>query len=127
MLKQFTLNKREEEIISDTEGKMSFYITDENGVERVISGTTYLNEDKQAQGITSPNKRELPLIESLFRLKTGEVVEVEFAPYNKVYYRDIDKTVNQLAYDTVLQMEKEKNIFYRISRIFKKHSLFGST
>ena len=122
MIKQFTLNKREEKKISDTEGTMSFFITDENGNDRVVTGTTFLNEDQIAQGISSKNKRELPLIEGLFRLEIGEIIDVEFEPYNKVYYRDLDKTVNQLAYDTVLEMEKEKNFFYRIAKVFKRQS-----
>lgn len=127
MLKQFTLNKREEEKISETHGKMSFFITDENGNDRVVTGTTFLNEDQVAQGISSKNKRELPLIEGLFRLEIGEVIDVEFESYNKVYYRDLDKTVNQLAYDTVLEMEKEKNFFYRIAKVFKRQVLAESS
>jgi len=119
MIKQFTLNKREEKKISDTEGTMSFFITDENGNDRVVTGTTFLNEDQVAQGISSKNKR--------FRLEIGEIIDVEFEPYNKVYYRDLDKTVNQLAYDTVLEMEKEKNFFYRIAKVFKRQlALEGS-
>jgi len=127
MIKQFTLNKREEKKISDTEGTMSFFITDENGNDRVVTGTTFLNEDQVAQGISSKNKRELPLIEGLFRLEIGEIIDVEFEPYNKVYYRDLDKTVNQLAYDTVLEMEKEKNFFYRIAKVFKRQPALESS
>lgn len=120
MLKQFTLNKREEKYLSNTQGTMSFHIRDENGTERIVTGSTFLNEDKIAQGISTKNKRELPLIESLFRLEIGESIEVEFNFYNEVYYRDLDKTVNQVAYDTVLKMKKEKSFFFRLAKIFKK-------
>lgn len=120
MLKQFTLNKREEKYLSDTQGTMSFHIRDETGTERIVTGSTFLNEDKIAQGISTKNKRELPLIESLFRLEIGESIEVEFNFYNEVYYRDLDKTVNQVAYDTVLKMKKEKSFFFRLAKIFKK-------
>lgn len=119
MLKQFTLDKREEELISDTQGTMSFHITDENRISRVVTGSTFL-KGKVAQGISTKNKRELPLIESLFRLEVGETIEVEFDFYNKVYSRELDKTVNQVAYDTVIEMEKEKNFFYRIAKFIKK-------
>lgn len=119
MLKQFTLNKREEETVSETQGIIKFYISDEMGNDRIVSGTTFINEDKIAQGVTTKNKRELPLIESLFRMEIGETIEVEFEAYNKVYYRDLDKTINQLAYDTVMEMEKEKHLFYRIKKILK--------
>lgn len=119
MLKKFTLNKREEERLTDNKGMMSFHITDENGVNRIVTGTTFLNEENIAQGISTEHIRELPLIESLFRLEIGETIEVEFEAFNKAYYRDLDKTVNQLAYETVLEMEKEKKIFYRIAKILK--------
>ena len=119
MLKQFVLNKREEEILSDTQGTIKFYISDELGNERVVTGSTFINEEKVAQGISTDNKRELPLIESLFRMEIGEAIDVEFEAYNKVYYRDLDKTINQLAYDTVLEMEKEQTFFYRIKKIFQ--------
>lgn len=122
MLKKFTLNKREEEHLTDSKGTMSFHITDENGVDRVVTGTTFLNKDKIAQGISTEHKRELPLIESLFRMKIGETIELEFEAFNKVYYRELDKTINQLAYETVLEMEKEKKIFYRIAKIIKSNS-----
>lgn len=127
MLKQFTLDKREEEHLSETQGTMSFHITDENGISRVVTGTTFLNEDKIAQGISTENKRELPLIESLFRLDIDEVIEVEFEAYNKSYYRELDKTINQLAYDTVLEMEKEKSFFYRIAKIIKSKASLETT
>ena len=127
MIKQFTLNKREEEHITNTQGTMSFFITDENGNDRIVTGSTFLNKENIAQGISSENKRELPLIESLFRLEIGEIIDVEFESYNKVYYRDLDKTVNQLAYDTVLEMEKEKNFFYRIAKVIKGQTLTEST
>lgn len=121
MLKKFTLNKRNEKKLSDTRGTIEFHISDEMGNNRIVSGTTFLNEDKVAQGIATKNKRELPLIESLFRMKIGDTIDLEFEAYNKVYYRDLDKTINQLAYDTVLEMEKEKQIFYRIKKIFKNN------
>ena len=127
MIKQFTLNKREEEHITDTQGTVSFFITDENGNDRVVTGSTFLNEDNIAQGVSTENKRELPLIESLFRLEIGEIIDVEFESYNKLYYRDLDKTVNQLAYDTVLEMEKEKNFFYRIAKVIKGRTLLESS
>jgi len=120
MLKQFTLKKREEKQLTDTQGTISFHIVDENGISRVVTGATYLNEKKIAQGISTTNKRELPLIESLFRMELDEVIDVEFDAYNKVYLRDLDKTVNQVAYDTVLEMEKEKKLLYRLGKFLNK-------
>ena len=118
MLKTFTLNKREETTISDTEGTITFFITDENSVERTITGTTFL-KDGIAQGVSSKNKRELPLIEALFRLEPEESAEVDFEFYNQAFDRDSNKTVNQIAYETVMQMKKEKSLLYRIGQFFK--------
>lgn len=120
MLKTFTLNERVDHQVSDTEGTVTFSITDELGVSRVISGKTFLNEKHVPQGVSSENKRELPLIEALFRLEINESVEVEFEHYNKLYFRDVDKTINQIAYEKALEMEKEQRLFYRIFKFFKR-------
>ena len=120
MLKTFTLDERVDHQVSDTEGSVTFSITDDLGVSRVISGTTFLNENHVPQGVSSTNKRELPLIEALFRLEINESVEIEFEHYNKLYNRDLDKTINQIAYEKVLEMEKEKKLFYRIIKFFKR-------
>ena len=126
MLKKFKLKKREEKQLTDTQGTMSFHIDDENGISRVVTGVTYLNEEKIAQGITTDNKRELPLIEGLFRMKVDEVIDVEFDAYNKMYLRDLDKTVNQVAYDTVLEMEKEKKLLYRLGKLISSNKFLKS-
>ncbi len=121
MLKTFTLNRKEEEQLTATQGAMVFYITDENGDSRVVSGSTFINENKVAQGISSENKRELPLIEGLFRLELGESIDIEFDHYNQSYDRDTNKTVNQVAYDAVMEMEKGKKLFHRIGKFLKGH------
>lgn len=120
MLKTFTLNERVDHQISDTEGTVTFAITDELGVSRVISGKTFLNEKQIPQGISAENKRELPLIEALFRLEINEPVEIEFEHYNKLYNRELDKTINQIAYEKALEMEKEKKLFNRMINFFKR-------
>jgi len=122
MLKTYTLHKREEEQLTATQGTMTFYITDENGDSRIVSGSTFLNSDKVAQGISSENKRELPLIEGLFRLELGETIDIEFQHYNESYDRETNKTINQVALETVLEMQKEKKIFNKIGRFIKEHA-----
>ena len=120
MLKKFTLDKREDHKTSDTAGTVEFTITDELGTTRKISGTTFLDENMRPQGITSENKRELPLIEGLFRLELDESIEIEFEHYNKSFDRDSNKTVNQIAYEKVLQMQKEDKLLYKILSFFKR-------
>ena len=122
MLKTYTLHKREEEQLTATQGTMTFYITDENGDSRIVTGSTFINSDKVAQGISSENKRELPLIEGLFRLELGETIDIEFEHYNESYDRKTNKTINQVALDTVLEMQKEKKFFNKIGRFIKEHT-----
>ncbi|GAA0417477.1 hypothetical protein GCM10009133_27450 [Cocleimonas flava] len=119
MLKTFMIEKIEEEVCSDSTGKMTFHLVDENGDCRRVCGMTFLDENGQAQGISSESKRELPLIESLFSDRHKKIVDIEFDHFNKVYNRELDKTVNEIAYEKVLQMEKEKKLSYRIKRFFK--------
>lgn len=114
MIKTFTLQKIEEEHISATEGTMTFHLTDENGDSRTVTGSTFLNEDKVAKGISSVNKRELPLIQNLFEMDVKETIDLEFKYFNDVYDRDSDKTVNQVAYEKVLKMQKERKLLSTI-------------
>jgi hypothetical protein len=122
MLKTFMIEKVVEEQFSETEGRMTFHLVDENGDCRTISGLTFLDENKQAQGISSESIRELPLIEHLFSARDKKVIDIEFDHFNKVYDRSLDKTVNQLAYEKVLQMQKERKLSYRITKFFRKQS-----
>lgn len=120
MIKTFTLNKIEEKQISDKKGTMTFHLTDEKGDARKVSGITFLDENKRPKGICSSTKRELPLVQLLFEMEENETIELEFKYFNRKYDRNIDKTANQIAYETVLEMEKEQNVLYRISKYFKR-------
>jgi len=120
MLKTFMIEKVVEEVLCDSTGKMTFHLIDENGDCRTVSGMTFLDENQQPQGISSESKRELPLVESLFSNRDKKTVEVEFSHFNKLYDRDQDKTVNQIAYEKVLQIQKEKSLSYRLTNIFRK-------
>jgi len=118
MLKTYMIEKVVEEQLSETEGLMTFYLVDENGDCRTVSGNTYLNESLQPQGITTLSKRELPLVDTLFASRHKKTIDIEFESFNKIYDREMDKTVNELAYEKVIQMQKEKKLTYRISRFF---------
>jgi hypothetical protein len=109
MLKTFTLNNRVDEQLSDTAGTIVFSVTDENNVERKIFADTFLDENHVPQGVTASNKRELPLVEGLFRMDIGETTSIDFTLFNKTFKRDVNKTPNQVAHDEVLKMEKEGN------------------
>ena len=114
MLKTYTLLKKDHVVNSDKHGTMTFLTRDENGDERPVSGETFLGDDKLPKGISSTNKRELPLVEDLFSLEIAETVEIEFDAFNNVYNRELDKTINQIAYDKVMKMQQERKLFYRL-------------
>lgn len=116
MLKTFTLIKKDHVQESEHHGTMTFLFKDELGNERIVEGDTYLGDDKKPRGISSSNKRELPLIEDMLHLDVGESVEIEFDAYNSVYNRELDKTINQIAYDKVLKMQTERQLFYRLKK-----------
>ncbi len=122
MLKTYMIEKVVEEKHSDTEGTMTFHLVDENGDCRTVSGITFLDEEKKAQGISSETIRELPLIEKLFSSRHKTIIDIEFENFNKVYDRDLNKTVNQIAYEKVMQMQKEQKLTHRIANFFKKAS-----
>ena len=93
MFKTFTLTRKEEEQLSETQGKMTFHLTDENGFERKVSGLTQLDENLNAVSVSSPRKREHPLIQCLFITNVDETINIEFSQYNDVFVRnDQDKT-----------------------------------
>ncbi len=93
MLKTFTLNNIKEEVLSESEGKMTFELTDENGDVRTVWGTTTLNEEGLPVSITAIKTREHPLIQCLFKSQPNETIKIEFTQYNEIFERkDDDKT-----------------------------------
>ena len=119
MLKMYTLNNRVDQQLSDTAGTVIFHVTDENGESRKIFADTYLDENQVPQVVTASNKRELPLVEGLFRLEIGESTTLDFTLYNKTFSRKQDKTANQIAYDEVLKMQEENYLLTKAGKIFK--------
>ena len=101
MFKTFTLTQKEEEQISESEGKMTFHLTDESGFQRKVSGFTQLDENLNAVSISSPKKREHPLIQCLFITNVDETINIEFTQYNDVFVRNdqdvTEKTIEELA------------------------------
>jgi len=97
MIKTYTLVDREEQQISDFEGKMIFHLEDENGDKRTVWGLTALDDELNAIDITALRNREHPLIQCLFLTNVGEQINIEFTQYNDVFERnDAEiKTVQQ--------------------------------
>ena len=119
MLKTFTLENRVDEKLSDTSGTVIFSVTDENNVARDILAETFLDENQAPQGVTASNKRELPLVEGLFRMEIGETTEIDFTLYNETFSREDNKTSNQVAHDEVIKMQKEGSVLGKIGKLFK--------
>lgn len=120
MLKQYMIEKVDHEQIDETTGTIVFHLVDENGDCRTVNGKTYLDENKEPQGVSSESIRELPLIESLFSNRDKKIVDIEFDAFNKVYDRESDKTINKIAYEAIIKMEQEKKLSNRFTRLFKR-------
>jgi len=120
MLKKFMIEKIDQEQVTETTGTIDFHLVDENGECRTVHGSTYLDENKKPQGISSESIRELPLIESLFSNRHKKFIEVEFGHFNEVYNRETDQTINQVAYEAVMKMKDEKKFSRRITDFFKR-------
>jgi len=119
MLKTFLLNNRVDKQVSDSAGTVVFSITDENDVSRDIFADTFLDENQIPQGVTASTKRELPLVEGLFRMKIGELTTIDFTLYNKTFKRDINKTPNQVVYDEIIASQKKNSLLGKLENLFK--------
>ena len=107
MFKTFTLTRKEEEQLSETEGKITFHLTDENGFERNVSGFTQLDENLNAVSITSPRKREHPLIQCLFITNVDETISIEFTQYNDVFIRNDEDTTEKTIEEIAREMQNK--------------------
>jgi len=119
MLKTYTLDNRVDEQLSNSTGTVVFSVTDENNVSRDIFADTFLDENQTPQGITASNKRELPLVEGLFRMEIGELTTIDFTLYNKTFKRDIDKTPNQIAHDEIIESQKKNSLLGKAGNLLK--------
>lgn len=99
MFKTFSLIQKEEEQISATEGKMTFHLQDENGINRSVWGITQLDQDLNALSITAPRPREHPLIQCLFLTEVNEKINIEFTQYNDVFERKDEEVTIKSAED----------------------------
>ena len=118
MLKTFTLENRVDEKLSDTSGTVIFSVIDENDTARKIFADTFLDESQVPRGVTASNKRELPLVEGLFRMEIGETTTIDFALYNETFSRKINKTVNQVAHDEIVKMQNEYSLLGKFRKVF---------
>ena len=106
MLKNFTLNEITEEILSETEGKMTFKVTDELGVSRTVWGTTKLDEEGMPLSITASKTREHPLIQCLFHSQLNETIKIEFTQYNDFFERKEDNKTPSIE-ELINEMKKK--------------------
>ena len=116
MLKTFTLDKIVDEQFTETEGKRTFYLTDENGEQRVVWGSTLLDEKQQPVSITAVRKREHPLIQCLFDAKIKDIINIEFTQYNAIFDRKANQLNAQTINDIANEMQKKP---YRVDSLIK--------
>ncbi|WP_022950344.1 hypothetical protein [Leucothrix mucor] len=117
MIKTFTVDKIEQQIISPKKGMLTYHITDETGYSRTVSGMTLLDVNQNIKSINPIHKRELPLIDTLSHLKEQERFSLDFSAYNKYFNRETNKTINQEAYENVMMMSHEPEESPMLARI----------
>ena len=110
MFKTFKLKEKRAEQLSDTEGKITFLIEDENGFERTVWGTTQLDQDTNPISISAIRSREHPLIQCLFITNVNEEFNIEFTQYNDVFERtdDDQKIITADDLDKIMQEMQDK-------------------
>jgi len=119
MFKTFKLVNREEEQVSDHEGKMTFHLEDESGVQRKVWGITELDEDLNAIRITALRTREHPLIQCLFLTNINEQINIEFTQYNEVFERKEDDMKVVTAEDLEKIAKEMQNKPMRVGALLK--------
>ena len=101
MFKTFTLENVVDEQLSETEGKRTFHLIDENGDKRRVWGNTLLDDNAVPMDISANKKREIPLIECLSKSELGETISIEFKQYNMIFGREDEavsaRTIAELA------------------------------
>ena len=105
MIKTFRLINVEKKLVSPKKGSITYHIRDESGdYTRTVVGTMSLDANKRVKGIHATHKREVPLIETLSRLKLNDEFTLDFGSYNKYFNREKNKTVNEEAYENIMTM-----------------------
>ncbi len=116
MLKTFTLDKIVDEQLTETEGKRTFYLTDENGDKRIVWGTTLLDEQQFPVSISTHKKREFPLLQCLFHSKVKDTIKIEFTQYNSVFDRKSMSEIQQSVDNIIKEMQKKP---YRVGSLLQ--------
>ena len=119
MFKTFSLIEKKEEQVSATEGKMTFLLKDENGLERSVWGHTQLDAGLNAVSITALRPREHPLLQCLLLTNVNEKINIEFTQYNDVFERK-DEAVHITTAEDLEKIAKEmQNKPMRVGALLK--------
>ncbi len=107
MFKTYTLMEVEEEQVTDTEGKVTYHLTDENGESRKVTGSTQLDANLNAMSVSTTQKREHPLIQCLFYTEINETIDIEFKQYNHVFERKENEVTEQTIEELAKKMQEK--------------------
>jgi len=107
MIKKFLIEKIDHKQLTETNGSISFHLTDDNGEERIVQASTTI-ENNEPQSIFSESMRELPLIETLFQNRDKKEIEIEFDHFNALYDRNSNQKISPLAYKTAMNMNHKQ-------------------
>jgi len=119
MFKTFKLIEKKEERLSAVQGKMTFHLEDENGIERSVWGHTELDSELNAVSIAALRPREHPLIQCLFLTNVNEKINIEFTQYNDVFERKDEVSEVMTAEDLEKIAKEMQNKPMRVGALLK--------
>ncbi|HMT93784.1 hypothetical protein [uncultured Thiothrix sp.] len=98
MIKTFLVHAAKTTQVAPRKGLITWLVTDENRVPRKVMGLTELDESGLVKTVKPVYSRETPLVEALTTLVRGDLVTIDFRPFNlthgyeeRLVYESIDQ------------------------------------
>lgn len=88
MIKTFLVHAVKTTQVSPGKGLITWLVTDENRIPRKVLGVTETDEQGFVKAVKPVYSRETPLVDALKTLVRGDMVTVDFRPFNLINYDD---------------------------------------
>lgn len=82
MIKTFLVHAVKTSQVAPGKGLITWLVTDENRIPRKVLGLTETDEEGLVKAVKPVYSRETPLVEALTTLVRGDLVTIDFRPFN---------------------------------------------
>lgn len=109
MIKTFLVHAVKTTQVAPGKGLITWLVTDENRVPRKVMGLTETDDEGLVKAVKPVYSRETPLVEALTTLVRGDLVTIDFRPFNLSHgYEDrlIYASVDQNRYFLLPRLSK---------------------